>query len=61
MTPAERVALQLLADGSSMSQVAALLELGDCELDDLLTALFKRMRVQNATRSCRRCTQTWGD
>jgi DNA-binding CsgD family transcriptional regulator len=46
ITPAERVALQLLAEGRSISQVAALLELVECDLEKLLTALFARMRVR---------------
>ena len=46
ITPAEREALQLLADGWSVSQIAELLELGECELDELLMALFSRMRVR---------------
>ena len=46
MTPAERLALQSLAEGRTISQVAALLELREQDVDDLLAALFARMRVR---------------
>ena len=45
ITPAERLALQSLAEGRTISQAAALLELRERDVDDLLIALFGRMRV----------------
>ena len=41
ITPAERLALQSLAEGRTISQVAALLELRERDVDDLLIALFE--------------------
>ena len=46
ITPAERLALQSLAEGKTISQMAALLELRERDVDDLLVALVARMRVR---------------
>lgn len=46
ITPAERLALQSLAERRTISQVAALLELRERDVDDLLMTLFARMRVR---------------
>ena len=46
ITPAERLALQSLAEGRTISQVAALLELREQDMDDLLVALFAGMCVR---------------
>jgi hypothetical protein len=46
ITPAERAALQLLGEGKSISHAAALLELGECDLNDMLAALLARMQIR---------------
>ena len=46
ITPTERMALQLLAEGKSRSQIAVLLGVGDCDAEDLLVGLFGRMRAR---------------
>ncbi|HJZ70140.1 MAG TPA: LuxR C-terminal-related transcriptional regulator [Vicinamibacterales bacterium] len=46
ITPRERLALQLLAEGKDRTELAASLELADGELDACLIALFERMGVQ---------------
>ena len=61
ITPAERLALQSLAEGRTISQVAALLELREQDMDDLLVALFARMSCSNATGGRRRRDETRGD
>ena len=43
ITPAERAALQLLADGRANREIAERLRVAECEVDALLTALFTRM------------------
>lgn len=51
ITPAERAALQALADGKSMSYTAALLELDERALNELLIVLFARMGVRTKTEA----------
>lgn len=46
ITPGERAALQLLVEGKTRDELAASLDVSECELDSRLTALFRRMGVR---------------
>lgn len=48
ITPMERAALRLLADGSPTPQIAARLSLTERELEARVHALFTRMKVASA-------------
>ena len=45
ITPAERTALQLLADGLAHHEIASSLRMSECVLDAELRTLFERMGV----------------
>ena len=57
ITPVERTALQLLAEGKSRPELAALLDISECELDSLLTALFGRMGVRTELEAAAECVK----
>jgi ATP/maltotriose-dependent transcriptional regulator MalT len=57
ITPGERDALQLLADGGSRTDLAVALEVSERELDWRLSTLFSRMTVRttlDAVMECKR-------
>lgn len=43
ITPSERAALQLLANGNAATEIAGRLGISECEVEAHLTALFARM------------------
>ena len=45
ITPSERYALQLLAQGAPTSQIGAMLDLSPADIDPFLEALFMRLGV----------------
>ena len=47
ITPWERIALQLLADGETTNDIAARFDMSDVEVDVQLSILFARMGVNN--------------
>ena len=47
ITPWERVALQLLANGETTNDIAAQFEMSDREVEVRLSTLFTRMGVRN--------------
>jgi DNA-binding NarL/FixJ family response regulator len=49
MTPVERVALQLLADGRAPIEIANRLRVRECDVEARLRALFARLGVSNGT------------
>ena len=51
MTPVERVALQLLADGRGTIEIANRLRLRECEIDAHLVSLFARLGASNGTEA----------
>jgi len=46
ITPTERLALQLLAEGKSKTELAASLLLADGDVDEHLRTLFRRIGVE---------------
>jgi len=46
ITPAERLALQLLAEGKSRTELAASLLLAEGDVDEHLRTLFRRIGVE---------------
>ena len=55
--PMERVALQLLADGKSTSELAAVLHLSESDIDARLAALFTRMGVTTQREAAAECVK----
>ena len=55
--PMERVALQLLADGKSTSELAAALQLSESDIDARLAALFTRMGVTTQREAAAECVK----
>ena len=51
VTPVERVALQLLADGRGTIEIANRLRLRECEIDARLVSLFARLGASNGTEA----------
>jgi DNA-binding NarL/FixJ family response regulator len=51
ITPSERTALQLLAEGRARHQIADSLQVSEKEIDGQLTTLFARMGVANPTEA----------
>ena len=51
MTPVERVALQLLADGRGTIEIANRLRVRECEIDARLVSLFARLGASNGTEA----------
>jgi DNA-binding NarL/FixJ family response regulator len=51
MTPVERVALQLLADGRGPIEIANRLRVRECEIDARLVSLFARLGASNGTEA----------
>ena len=51
ITPRERAALQLLADGKAFNEIAGSLAVGEWELEAHLTALFARMGAASRTEA----------
>lgn len=49
ITPWERSALQLLATGMTTAQLAIVVGLSECDIQDRLTALFGRMGAATQT------------
>ena len=47
ITPWERIALQLLADGETTTDIAARFDMSDVEVEMHLSTLFARMGVSN--------------
>ena len=47
ITPWERIALQLLADGETTNDIAARFDMSDVEVEVHLSTLFARMGVSN--------------
>ena len=57
ITPGERVTLQLIAEGRSRSELAACLEISECELHSQLVALFRRMGVTTELEAAAECVK----
>src|SRR5262249_9626901 len=55
ITPGERDALQLLADGGSTTDLAVALDVSERELYWRLSTLFSRMRVRTALEAVMEC------
>jgi len=51
ITPAERTALQMLADGLAHHDIASNLRMSECVLDAELRSLFERMGVAGRTQA----------
>jgi LuxR family transcriptional regulator, quorum-sensing system regulator BjaR1 len=51
ITPWERSALQLLAEGKAPSELAGCLRIDECEVEDSLTTLFARMGAANRSEA----------
>jgi len=49
ITPSERTALQLLANGMAMSELARQLGIGECQIEAHLATLFARMGAAGRT------------
>ena len=55
ITPGERDALQLLADGGSRTELAVALEVSERELDWRLSTLFSRIGVRTTLEAVMEC------
>lgn len=53
ITPWERIALQLLADGETTNDIAARFDMSDVEVEVHLSTLFARMGVTNRIEASR--------
>jgi DNA-binding CsgD family transcriptional regulator len=53
ITPSERYALQLVAEGAPASQIGAMLRLAPADIDPFLTALFARLGATSHTDAIR--------
>ena len=51
ITPGERAALQLLADGKRTSEIAIRLRVPECQIDEQLTVLLERLGAANRTEA----------
>ncbi len=49
ITPGERAALQLLADGKRMTEIAMRLHIPECQIDEHLSTLFERLGAADRT------------
>lgn len=57
ITPGERDALQLLAEGKGRTELAATLEVSEREVDSCLRGLFSRMGVRTAREAAAECAR----
>jgi DNA-binding NarL/FixJ family response regulator len=57
ITPGERAALQLLAEGKCRGELADSLEVSEPEVDARLMALFKRMGVETEREAAAECVK----
>jgi DNA-binding CsgD family transcriptional regulator len=57
ITPEERAALELITEGTSRSELAARLDISECELDSRLAALFGRMGVKTELEAAAECVK----
>jgi DNA-binding CsgD family transcriptional regulator len=57
ITPAERTALQLLAEGKGRTELAASLDVSEVEVEARLMVLFRRMGVRTAREAAAECVR----
>ena len=57
ITPGERAALRLLAEGKSRRELAASLEVSEPEVEARLMALFRRMGVKTEREAAAECVK----
>ena len=57
ITPDERTALQLLAEGRSRIELARSLDVSEVEVDSRLRGLFSRMGVRTAREAAAECAR----
>jgi DNA-binding NarL/FixJ family response regulator len=57
ITPEERAALQLLAEGKGRLELAASLEIPEIEVDSRLRVLFSRMGVRTVREAAAECAR----